>query len=114
MLLVGKFNPMVKSDFFKVKLVVVRILMVLRNSSLLFIRCCSKCSVIINSFNPHNNPVMGVLLLSCFADKETTAVQLAQAGERLDSNLGSRAPNPLHLSITRAPLPCWALCWLLA
>ena len=91
MSLVGKFNPMVDGNLLKVKLVVAMTMTVLGNSSLLFIRHCSKCFVISNPFNPHNNTAMGVLLPSpCFTCKAITAVKsLAQAGERLDSILGS-------------------------
>lgn len=60
MLLVGKFNSVVDSDLLKVRLIMI----ILGNSSLLFIKHYSKCLVIINTFNPDNSSVMGVLLPS--------------------------------------------------
>lgn len=84
---VGKFNPTEDSNLLKVKLVVMMIMTALGNSSLLFIRHCSKCFVIINPCNPHNNTAMVTIPLPspCFTCKATTAVKsLAQAGERLD------------------------------
>lgn len=64
MLLVGKFNLVVDSDLLKVKLAMVVIMIILGNASLLFIKHYSKCLVIINTFNPDNSSVMGVLLPS--------------------------------------------------
>lgn len=60
----GKFNPVVDSDLLEVALATTVITIILGNSSLLFIEHYCKCFVIINTFNPDNNSVMGVLLPS--------------------------------------------------
>lgn len=60
----GEINPVVDSDLLKAKLAMVVIMIILGNSSLLFIKHYSKCLVIINTFNPDNSSVMGVLLPS--------------------------------------------------
>ena len=60
----GKFNPVVDSDLLEVTLATTVIMIILGNSSLLFIEHCCKCFVIINTFNPNNHSVMGLLLPS--------------------------------------------------